>query len=732
MDVRLPDGTVIQGVPDNITKAELVTKLKSNGMAVPADWMPAAPKPQATQSAGATLRDIPRQVGLAARYGIEGLGQVAELATEPIRQLVVNPALRKLQGGPTLSGLVTGQQPVVAASTGKAASDFADFLGLPSPQNADERVVGDATRMLAGGGGMTRGAQLGAQATTGIAKGVMSSMAANPGVQAAGAATAGLAGGSVREAGGGPMEQFAASLAGAVGGGLGAAKAIDAGRAAGRAVMPKADRIVQAEGTIEMAAQKAGIDWQAVPQNVRNGLRQEIADALATGRELDPAALRRLVSFRVTGTTPTTGMLSQNPVTITREQNLARVAANSDDPALQKLPLLQNRNMGQLLSVIDETGAARAPDAMGAGQSAVGALRSRAASEQERIGALYKAARGTDGRSLPLEGGTFTTRANQLLDEANIGSFLPQDIANKMNAIATGKFPLTVDVAEQLKTSIGQLQRGASDGNARRALGLVRQALDEAPLQNSAKAGGAQLAIAGEVMPSTQAGEESIRAFNAARSANRAWRQRVERNPALSAVVDDGIEPDQFVSRFIVGKGATAKDVASLRGELGDAATKDIRDHLALHLRNAATNNTDDITKFSNDAYRRALRDIGEDKLKVFFTAEELQKLKAVGDAAKYMQAQPAGSAVNNSNSGTLLAARGLEFLDKLAGYVPLGVGPVVKGKITQPMLQRQAMDPLNALLMGSKVPSTPARVNPLLMLASPASAQSGQDERAY
>lgn len=39
MDVRLPDGTVIKNVPDGTTKAQLVSKLKSNGMAVPDEWM---------------------------------------------------------------------------------------------------------------------------------------------------------------------------------------------------------------------------------------------------------------------------------------------------------------------------------------------------------------------------------------------------------------------------------------------------------------------------------------------------------------------------------------------------------------------------------------------------------------------------------------------------------------------------------------------------------------------
>jgi hypothetical protein len=40
MDVRLPDGTVIQNVPEGTTKAQLVQKLSANGMNVPAEWMP--------------------------------------------------------------------------------------------------------------------------------------------------------------------------------------------------------------------------------------------------------------------------------------------------------------------------------------------------------------------------------------------------------------------------------------------------------------------------------------------------------------------------------------------------------------------------------------------------------------------------------------------------------------------------------------------------------------------
>ena len=44
MDVKLPDGTVVQNIPDNITKAELTAKLNANGYSLPTDNVSAQPK----------------------------------------------------------------------------------------------------------------------------------------------------------------------------------------------------------------------------------------------------------------------------------------------------------------------------------------------------------------------------------------------------------------------------------------------------------------------------------------------------------------------------------------------------------------------------------------------------------------------------------------------------------------------------------------------------------------
>lgn len=659
-------------------------------------------QPAAVQ-AGSALRDIPRQVGLTARYGIEGLGNLANMVTDPIRA-AANPALRAMG----LPGM---------AQTGTAATALADTLGLPSPQNADERAIGDATRTLAGAGGMVAGAaRTAARVGPGLLKEGAALLASRPVVQGVGAATAGGAGGAVREAGGGQGEQFAAALAGGLVGGLGAdglgRAATTGARSIKAALTPQAVELARADQQINLTLQRSGIDWSTVPERIRQSMREDVAQAMNTGQPLNADALRRLLVFRRTNTTPTVGQLTQDPGQITREMNLSKTAANSTDPSLQQLPALANSNTRTLLSALDEAGAGRAGSASETSMRGINALDGLLSNEQNQINRLYKAARDTQGRSLPLEGGTFARRANEMLDADNVGSFLPPDIVKKMNAIATGEYPLTVDVAEQLKTSIGNLQRNSSDGNMRRALGIVRKAIDEAPLQNSAKVNpGNMPAVPGSVPPSVSAGEESIRAFTEARRANRAFMQRIESNPALKAVYE-GVEPDQFMARYVLGKSATAADVRALRGELPQEAVGAFRDYIVKHLRDAATNSTDDITKFSNAAYRKALGDI-QDKLPAFFSREEIQSFRDIGDAAKYMQAQPAGSAVNNSASGALLLGRGADWLQSLAQKAPLGLKDTLTGTI-QGMQQRQVIDPRNALMLLANKPQR-VPVNPLL-----------------
>lgn len=713
MDVKLPDGTVIQNVPDGISKAELVGKLKSNGMAVPSEWLAAEPTKQTSVQAGETIGGIPRQIGLIARYGIEGLANTAQMATEPIRYVTDR-----------LTNSTGKTQPL-----GVMATKLADWIGLPSPQTPDERVVGDATRLVVGAGGMAGGAKLASNAFTGAAQKAASTLAQGPGQQAISAAGAGLAGGSVREAGGSDLDQFAASLAGGVATPLVANKLASLASAGGNAIKtaltPQSVIDQQVDQQISLALKQAGIDWGGVSERIKQGMRADVASALKPGEKLDPKAAERLLQFKlVPGTQATRGMISQDPGLITREKNLAKVGANSTDIGLQALPNLESSNTTALLRNLDEAGAAGAPDAYEAGRRGVNALQDLIERKQAGIDALYANARDSGGRQVVLDGPSATRKINEQLDYDNVGK-LPPEVDKIINDITTGKTPLTVSYQQKLVKNLYRMIKGTQEGEIKHGLGIVRKFLDSAePIPNAPNPGNLP-AVGGTVAPGYQAGQEAIDAFKAARGANKSFMDQVESTPALKAVMD-GIEPDQFVNRFITGKGASVADVQAMADAASSSpqALQALKQHLVAHLKSAATGQAGDINKFRADSFNNALNNIGERKLSVFFSPDEIVKLRAIGKVSNYASAQPAGSAVNNSNSGALVAAKAMDMLDAIAGKMPLGLDSLIQGTI-RGVQQRQVMQPGNALKsLGAPV----KRPNPMLALPLIASGQMAND----
>jgi hypothetical protein len=637
----------------------------------------------ASVSAGREINSIPRQLGLTARYGIEGLANAAQLVTEPIRAVtdLFTPERRL-----STADLVTGKKaPPKSMPLGAVASQFADTLGLPKPEGANERVVGDAARLMAGAGGMGGAARL-ASAAPGAVGQAGQFLSSNMGQQVASAAGAGLAGGASREAGGSPLMQGAAALGGGVAAGLapGAAQsAVNAGRGFVNSFRPQ-----QLDVQVQAAMQRAGVDWAQLPPRVQQALRQDLADALNAGRELDPAAVRRLADFRLVGATPTRGMVSQDPVQITREMNLAKTGANSGDQGLQGLARVQNQNNATFIRNLDEAGALRG-DPFRAGSAAVGSINARDTQLERGVSSLYQQARDTSGRAADLDRAAFSRRVSELLDEAMVGGALPKDVENKINWIASNAkpqgmhgsipMPFNVDIAEQLKTQIAKLQRNTSDGSARHALGLVRQALDEAPLVQAPKVNPGNLpAVPGAVPPSPATlGQESINAFNQARGAARdrfQWRESAR--PIEAAV--NGAQPDKFVQQFVLN--GTLDDA---RAVAQNAPVGEVKNAILAHLKDKALNGaTSEVGKFSQSAYNKAVNAIGERKLALFFTPEELAQIRAVGRVASYAQNQPVGSAVNNSNSGALLLGKGIDALAGFSNSLPV-IGPMVSQPIT-------------------------------------------------
>lgn len=695
--ISAPDGKTYEVTgPEGSTAEDALARVRSMVVATP------TPEKGFGEQLSDTIKDVPRQIGLTARYGLEGLGNAVGVLSDPI--------------GATIN-MATGSN---LKRAGQLATDVADSVGLPKPQTARERVVGDVATTMATGGGMMGGANRLAQAASGpVAQNALATLGQNAGMQTLSNAAAGGAGGYVRETGGDGAAQFAAALAAGVGAPMAANKLAQAGQsvtnAVRRATTPAPAPNQQIDVQISQALQQGGVDFSQLAPAVQNSIRQDVAAATQTNGILSPDAVRRLADYRMVGATPTRGSLTLDPATITQERNLAKLGINSKDAAAQELGRVQNANNRTLINNLNDLGAGTAESQYDAGGRILQALGNTDQAARDTIGAAYSRARDSVGRSAPLDPSAFTQRAGDLLNQANAESFLPGGIRDTLNRIAQGQIPLNVEIAEQLKSNIGRIQRGATDGNTRYALGLVRQALEDTPLLQSAQ----------------NVGQESIDAFNSARAMNRNYMQQVEGTPALQAL-RDGVQPDKFVQTFIVGNGGRANvaDLTALRTavENDPGALQAIRNQIAAHLKSQALNGAaDEVGNVSQSAFNKALRQIGDEKLGMFFTPEEVAQLRAVGRVASYEQFQPKGSAVNNSNT----AAAGLSaILDRIANSpllskIPFGnqlAGPVQN--ISVGIQSRNALNVPNAL-------NQPLRNSPRnRLMLSPAAFLGTNDEK--
>lgn len=641
-------------------------------------------------------KDLGRQIGLTARYGIEGVGSSLDFLASPIRAgLNLAGANIKPGGGETL----------------------ANALNLPKPQTSTERVVGDASRFMAGSAVPLGAANKVAKTTTGATQAVASQMAMRPATQIISAGASGAADKLTGEMGGGEGARLAASL----GAGIATPFVVDKVQNAAQSLGRTAQRMstpaplqAQVDIRIEQALNKNGINLADLPNDIKNGIRTDVSKALQTGGTLSDDAVRRLADYRLTNTTPTAATLSLDPAMVSQQKNLAKIGINSKDKAAQALGQVENSNNRQLIQTLNDAGAGTGVSPRAGGQTIMSALDNRNELAKSAIGARYDAARATGGRSAALDPSQFTNSANNLLDDALLGGKLPSDVRNLLNSAATGKMPLTVDTAEQLKTRIGDLQRSTNDMAERKALGLVRQALDETSL-----------------LPGQELGKESINAFNRARKLNRAWMGVVDKTPALQAV-RDGIEPDKFVQQYVVGNGAKANvaDVQALQRAIksNPEALAAARSQIAAHLKDKALSGAaDEVGNFSQSAFNKALNQIGDEKLALFFKPEDIQKLKAAGRVASYEQVQPKGSAVNNSNTAGASIAAVLDRIGSspLLSKIPFGnalAEPITN--ISVGMQANKLMDASRALTKNNAL-AAPRRS----LMIPPASFMGGQDD---
>lgn len=698
--------------PDGMSAGDIESALKKNALSLPA-----------AVSAGKAINDnlnsIPRQLGLTARYGLEGLANTAQVVTEPLRYLTDKFLPDRQQ---SLGDLVTGTPaPPKSRPLGVEASMLADRLGLPKPETANERVIGDATRLVAGAGGLGGAAQAGAR-LPGVVGNIMTGLAANPTQQLTSAAGAGLAGGASREAGGDAWTQAGASMLGGIAGGMAPGAVDSVVSAAKRLVAPKLTP-QQLDVQLSTVLGKAGADYSQLPANVKASLRDELASSLQAGKELDPAAVSRLADFKMVGATPTRGMISQNPVQITREQNLAKMAANSADDGLHGLPLLQNQNNNALIGRLNDLGGRTETAPITAGRLISDRISGQRDALRTAEQGAWDAAKASPGYTQPISNAPLQAAARALDDEALTG-FVPKQITDYMQAFTNGQQPFTPQHYRNLRSLLSA--EVAKGGNEAAAAQTAIRAIDQAGIQPIKM--GAHLDSGG--LPITQATAASMRAadaapgaaidlVNQARAATRRAYAFEDSSPLVRSVLADArsADPEKIAQSFVLN--GTVNDARSVAQEVGPQGVPVIRDALATYIKKQALSGaSDEVGKVSQSRLNSTINKIGPEKMALFFSPEEVAQLRATGRVASLMQSQPVGSAVNNSNSGALLLGRGMDLLNSVAGKVPFGKAAVIDPlrNINVSISQRQAQNVVPGLLAEQpKQPLAPSLLLPAM-----------------
>ncbi len=428
-----------------------------------------------------------------------------------------------------------------------------------------------------------------------------------------------------------------------------------------------------------------GIDFNRLSKEMQNSLMKDVETSIKSGGNLDIDALARKADFDSLNIKPTLGQLTREPGQFQFEQNTRGIAGAGDELANRF-----NTQNKQLIENLNTQRSGAGLDRYGAGNQIIDHLKAIDAARKSSVDNLYGAAREAAGIHTPLNPANFAQSVNNALDDALLGDALPDGVRKAINQIATGELPFTIQKAEQIRQAIND-QMSQIPGRENVALKIVNNAL-----QN-------EIDRIGDTM-----GQQAGDAFKAARSAASQRFNALDNSAPLKSVVEGAISPDDFVNKFLIrGKAA---DVMALRSDLKNNPQlfTETKGQIIDWLKEKALNgSTDEFGKFSQSAYNKALKQIGEAKLKILFQPEEMQHLQRIGRVSAAIQSQPVGAAVNNSGTSQAIA----NLMGRMSGL------PYLKELAINPLMNFRVRGQVNsALNPGANAFNRPAALPPELI----------------
>lgn len=477
------------------------------------------------------------------------------------------------------------------------------------------------------------------------------------------------------------------------------------------------NRILQSiDDKLDDALKTQGMRLSELSDEVANGLRNEAKKALQSGKDLSLEAIVRKAALDKVGIKGTRAQITGNAKQWQQEAELAKVQGVGDD--LREKFISDNKRLSDLLDEQITATGGKSVDQFGVGKDAAESLLDQYASNKQFVNAAYDVAAKAPGSNVLINGQGFSNDVFTALDDQALATFLPADIRNIVKQINDNPQFFTLRKGEELIKVLNNhykssMQMGEPTATTH-ALGVVRQALQNRQDE----------ALQGLL---SQGGNDAAQLYQFAREAHKANKSLQAQMPmlqdALKQQAKGSVNFDDLYKKHVLnGKVEELTQTIEVLKNTNPQAVADIQQEVMKDIAAKAVNANG---QFSPAGMKRALDALGDRKLNVIFSPDQVKRLKDIRQAGHYAVTQPNHAYVNNSNSGSGL----VNYFAKIIGAID-GVGkriPFVSNVVTGPVKQAaQHNQAAQALKGGSIATNTISAVDPASLSLIERLAQAG------
>ncbi|MDF2435217.1 MAG: hypothetical protein JWP44_4848, partial [Mucilaginibacter sp.] len=379
-----------------------------------------------------------------------------------------------------------------------------------------------------------------------------------------------------------------------------------------------------------------------------------VREARKNGGAVNIDAVERQLQADRVGVKLTEGQATREAPLFSEEQNLRGKLVDLADHFNE-----QNKNLvNKVQDLREQIGPdVHSTNAVEHGDTLISAYEDMDAARNADIKGKYQALRDAAGGNFPVDAKTLLENSRAALQKELLTHDAPPGIMRTLGDLADSGH-MTFEQFENLRTNLARVQRNfATDGNTRFAAGIIRDQMEQLPLEPGAAT----------LKPLA----------DAARAAARDRFQALEADPAYKAAVNGTVAPDKFVKKFVIG--GNRDDVATMAQNLAgnDTARQTMSVAVLDHLRDKAGIGPDYKGALKQFGYNKALTEL-DPKLHSLVDPRTAETFRDIGDVAHNIQVAPPGSTVNSSNTlsaGMADYAGGVveHAVNAQAGGLPIG-----------------------------------------------------------